>query len=97
VLSLITRGGEPAGRESRSARISASTATDQLSQTWVLGGSTNGTTWTTIHVQPNASLAYSTSYTYSVSPGEAFAYYRFIITQNGKNDWAGFTSLQLFA
>ena len=45
-------------------------------QTWVLGGSTDGTTWTTIHVQTNASLAYSTSYTYTVSPGGAFAYYR---------------------
>ena len=68
-----------------------SVANNSAPSTWVLCGSTNNTTWTTLHLQ---STAYAWSgqpnyLTYSISGAAAYTYYRFIISANNKNDWAG--------
>ena len=68
-------------------------------KTWVLAGSPDGTTWTTIDTQANGSIAYASAYSINVVPAATYSYYRLIITSNrgagGLGDWSGFDRLSL--
>jgi hypothetical protein len=75
---------------------SSTVGTNPSPSTWVLGGSTNNTTWTSLHVQSNPLnwTGTPTSLLYTVSPGAAYSSYRMVITSDQKQDWSGVDRLQ---
>jgi uncharacterized protein (DUF486 family) len=55
-------------------------------RTWVIAGSNNGTTWAFIDTQTNISWTLGQSKSFNVSPGVAYLYYLFQVTQNQSGD-----------
>ena len=73
--------------------------TSDCPQTWVLCGSSDGTTWNTIHIQDTAVIANNgspSSFMYSVNPGTPYNHYRIVILTIRGGGYAMFAMLHLF-